>query len=168
MEEKDNNQTLDLARSRLETLDSKLDELLNSYGVPAKLSPNVDEIGRLLSISHLELKKMTAEECAEATYILRQASFKLRLEFNREVTRRDWANAQIDKAIAQDIQQQDKFMKYEQKRAACISSNSFAFKANELAIYAGARAQRIEGLSDKISDMARALNDLAISRKRVY
>ena len=167
MEAADNTQT-NLAKERLKDLDLRLDGILSSYGVLSDATPNADEFGRLLTLSHIELAKLTPEQCSEGAYILRQGAFTLQKEYNRERAREVWANAQIDKTVAEEMGQFDKYMRYEQKRALAIKQNSFAFKLNEIQVYAQSRAIRLESLSDKASDMARALNELSMSRRKVY
>ena len=165
--ENENNRETNLAKERLAQLDSTLDDLLKSYGIPPKTEPNSD-VPKLLNLSRLEINKMTAEECSEAAYMVRSFAFNLQKEYNREVTRVQWANAQIDKLVCKEIEQLDKFTKYEQKRALVVNNNTYTYKLQEIVTFASARAQRIQDLADKASDIARAFNEISMSRKRVY
>jgi hypothetical protein len=166
VEDKDNTET-NLAKQKLSKLDEILDELLKSYGISPLTSANSD-VTQLLSLSRLEVNKMTAEECSEASYMLRSFAFNLQKEYNREIARVHWANEQIDKVVCKEIEQFDKYAKYDQKRALAIANNSYAYRLNEISIYASARARRIESLADKASDIARAFNDISMSRRKVY
>lgn len=153
------------ADARLSQLDKILDEYEAGLGLPGMGFPEVEqEAQRLLTLSPAVLVKMTAVQCGEAAYCLRQFGFHLQRATNREQGRVSWAEESIKKAIAKSINQY-KGVSFDERKMQAVRDNDAASKLDSIRVHAKLRLERVSHLAIRVSEMAKSLESLQFSKK---
>lgn len=151
-------------KDQLKDYEAILDKYLNSIGADKFSYDNI--VLSVINMDYAQLSKLTNEECREYRFLLLQYVLFLQKEFNRNLSRKRWAEAHLDQIVArQQTNYQDKYMKYEAVRNKIISGDSSAQVLNLMIIHADGRLNELSGLSDRISDLSRALGDMAFRKQ---
>ncbi len=150
---------------RAEALDNLLAEYEERLGVGAVFHPEGEaESKRLVGMPPSQLHKMTAEECGEAAYTLRQFAYHLQKAANRELARVNWANESIRRVIA-TIVAHTRGASAEERRALAIREDDVATKYDVIRVLAQTRIDRLSFLGIRVSEMARSLEALQQTKR---
>ncbi len=112
------------------------------------------EAERLLSLSEIELDKMTADECAQAKYTVLQYALTIQKNINRAMAIKNWCERNINVIIAKEFGSLNEFMKMDIKRQTIININTYANRLAEIS-----EGQQI--VIDSLSYIAQASNSIA-------
>lgn len=143
--------------------DVLLDEYEKNLGLPKFEQRPEHEVTKYFGLSRDQIEKFAAADCAEIAFVLTDYAFYIGRAYNREVTRVNWAKAQIKQVIATDIGQQEGYG-YEEKSAKAIKANDVASKLYNISIYAQQRADRLSYLSASIKNLSEML--IAVQRSK--
>lgn len=138
-------------------VESELDAFETVNALPAKIPLEVEnEARRLIELSPVILKTMTASQCGEASYVLQQFSFFLQKAVNKEQSRITWAEENIKRVISSGINQVNG-KSYDERKIKAISQNDAAIKLDKVRVDAQLRLHRISFLSQKVESMAKSI-----------
>lgn len=91
------------------------------------------EVEKFLNISQAEIRRMSDEECGEASVILNQEATYVQLEINRLQADLNWCNGYIEFIIANNIDNTGgKYTPYEYRRVLAIKENDVAVKVQKI------------------------------------
>jgi hypothetical protein len=153
------------SQQRLDETDRLLDEYERTLGLPAAFDKEVErEATRLLNLSPSVLRKMSAQECGEAAFTLRQFSRHLQRSVNREQARVAWCEENIDAIIAKEVHKYAGASFVERKLKA-VRENEAAAKIDRLRVHAKLRVERVSFLAAKVGDEAEALKSLQFTKR---
>lgn len=155
--------------AKADSITSKLDKLLQQYeeGIGLPLAPENDEAARLLSLKGEDLRRMNSEECGEGAFLLRQRAYHVQREHNKEVGHANWCKDRIRELVADKVGSIKGFSYEERRAVACLPANNVAgWKMERLRIAAQLRADRLNFLATRISEMAKSLEDLSYSKRQ--
>jgi hypothetical protein len=147
--------------------DEILDEYEKSIGLP-KYNKNAlpeQELETYLTMDRSVLEKMTKDTCAEICYRLAQFGFHVQRSLNREQARFNWAENEIKRTIADEIQQY-KGYGYVEKALQAIKHNEKAAALDSIRIYAQQRIDRLSYLANGVKHLSDAIRTIEMNRVR--
>jgi hypothetical protein len=109
----------------------KVDELLNKFqatlGIKELGYKNADLAEKYLQATPEEIRKMSVDDCIEASIVLSQFAWFLQRTWNEENTHVNWSTAKLNRFVAAEG------MKYkapsaDERRYLCIINNEFGDK----------------------------------------
>jgi len=155
-------------QSPLDLKREKVTRLLERY--PAKLGLGVlrpsNEVERFLNMTTMEIRRMDAEECGEASVILNQAGTYIQLALNRLRADIDWCNKYIDWLVAKTIAQYGgKYTPFEYRRLLASKDNDVAIKLHKIASDAELQAKCIEYLPNQLRATSKSFSDLQQTKR---
>ncbi len=147
--------------------DNILDDYEKSIGLPKynKSALPEEELESYLTMDRQVLEKLTKEGCAEICYRLAQFGFHIQRTINREHARHNWAENEIKKTIADEIQQQ-KGYGYVEKSLQAIKHNERASALDSIRIYSQQRIDRLSYLAGGIKNLSDAVRTIEMNRVR--
>src|SRR5258708_1573069 len=85
----------------------KFDEALDKHDTSIGLVPSIfnDEVTPLLHMRREDISKLSADQCGENSYLLRQFGLHLQKSFNKEVAKVNWLDKKITEVICNEIGQ---------------------------------------------------------------
>jgi hypothetical protein len=154
--------------SPLDLKREKVAHLLERY--PAKVGLGVlqpaNEVERFLNMTTVALRKLSAEDCGEASVILNQASTYIQLELNRMRADIDWCNKYIDWLIAKNITQYGtKYTPFEYRRLLASQDNDVAMQLHKIVSDAELQAKCLEYLPTQLRATASSFADLQQTKR---
>jgi hypothetical protein len=131
-----------------QSLDERWEEVekaLKQFEVAVGLgSIGPTEVDKWLSISPQKLNKMSAEDCAEASYLLTQEATFVQSQINTLQSKIDWCNRKINSIIAPIIKNQiTRYMENELKRAYAVKQDDVAERLQQIANEASSYHSRL-------------------------
>lgn len=126
---------------------------------------NIEEVKGYLQMDRNELRALSAEDCGEISYIVCQLALEIQREVNKQNAMEKWANAQIDKTIADTISNY-KIYNYEGQRQAAIKDNEYARKCLEVKVNAGIRVVDLESMAYQVKNLGSILLDIRHTKTR--
>jgi hypothetical protein len=156
---------IDYAKQKLERINKALDEYEESKGL-IKYKPH-NEADRFINMKHSDMQKLTPDELGEAAILLAQFAYHIQRAFNEEVGRVNWAEDEVKRTIAGEVNQYQG-SSYEERKLLAIKENEYARKLDYIRSYAKARADRLGYLSSRMEFLAKMFSDLRQTKKREY
>ena len=131
-----------------QSLDERWDEVAKALqqfeGAVGLGSIGPTEVDKWLSISPQKLNKMSAEDCAEASYLLTQEATFVQSQINTLQSKIDWCNRKINSIIAPIIKNQiTRYMENELKRAYAVKQDDVAERLQQIANEASSYHSRL-------------------------
>ena len=153
------------AKEKLSFIDKILDDYEKQLGLPTCKSPGTEEeLQKYLSMGRDELEKLTPEAASSIMYRLSQYAFYLKRTYNVEKSRTIWAKQQLNHMISSQINNYDKYMKFEIKVALITKENTYAQSIQKILTYAEQRTCRIEQLADFIKNLGDSLRAMQMTK----
>jgi len=150
---------------------SKLEEVLRKYeeGIGLPPAPENDEAEFFLSLKKDQLRKLSAEECGEGAYLLKQRAYHIQRSLNIETSHLNWSESKIREAIAGAVGKCPGYS-YEERRAVAVTpaNNHYAHKLECIKVQIQLRLDRLNYLANRLSEMARALEELQQTKRRQH
>jgi len=138
-----------------------LDEYEQKLGLPQHSPPGTEqELEIYLNQDRTEIECLDATQCASLNYRLNQYAFYLQRCINLERCRFQWANAHLKETVAPQLQNYDKYMKYEVKVSLICKENSYAKKLQDIINHTEQRITRLDSLSYNLQALSKTLSDL--------
>lgn len=149
----------------MDQLDAVLDEYERGVGLPAHLNAEVEQEARaVLNMRPAELRKLTAVQCGEYAFLLRQFAAHVQRSCNRESARIRWADESIKKVIGKSVGQY-RGVSFEERKIQAVADNDAAQKLDRIRVNSALRVERLNYMATKVGDMADALKSLQFSKK---
>ena len=143
--------TMDKMKKALEVLDDYEKEI----GLPKHESPGTEEeLNNYFTWDRSMIEQLSAEALSACSYRLAQFSFYVQRESNRETARMKWAKHELDDAVVGQLDDYDKFMKFEMKVVAVCRDNSYANALRKIMNKAEQRVDRLTYLSSGIKNLS--------------
>lgn len=141
-------------------------ELISAYetslGLPQVVSPgSEEELQEYLSMDRDVIEKLSAEKSIAISVRLSQFSFYLQRSINRNKQIIMYANHELTKIIAGEIQQYDKYTKHEIKVYQIGKQNSAAAELLKIRSYA-------EQIVERLSELAGGIRNLSYAFSMVF
>lgn len=157
-------------KSTIEKLLETSDRLLDEYCILRGLSPDMtvaqNEAERYIKLSSGELKQLTADDCAEGSYLLESFAFYLQKEINIEQARLTWASKYLPMVVANEVDNY-KGYSYEERKHKVIKNDEAAKKMYAIQIHAEQRINRLNYLVNRISKLGDTLKELRLMRVNI-
>jgi len=154
----------DTASDQLKKLDSILDEYERSLGVPDFPDEfHDDSAKKYMTLSRLQIEKLTPAECAEAALLLGSLSFHMQRAYNREVARVNWAKQTLRSTVAG--REQSYSGSWESQFNQAVDEDGYLRKVMQIQKYAQQRADRLTYLASSIKNIGDIF--LAVQRTKV-
>lgn len=143
-------------------IEQRLNNYLDKIGLNIKKS-NVDEH---LNRDADELSKLSKEECDRSAVILTQYAIYLQKEHNRHLAKYNWAKDSLELVIGNCAKSYgDKYTKYEEKRAAIISSDSYASTLYNMMRDINTVINDLDNMTNRINNLAQRYADMSRGKK---
>ena len=126
---------------------------------------NIEEVKGFLQMDRNELRALSAEDCGEISYIVCQLALEIQREFNKQTAIEKWADAQINKTIADTITNY-KIYSYEGQRQAAIKDNEYARKCLEVKTNASIRVTDLQSMAYEVKNLGSILLDIRQTKTR--
>lgn len=152
------------ASEQLKKLDSILDEYERSLGISEFADQFQDDSAKkYMSLSRLQIEKLTPSECAEAALLLGALSFHMQRAYNREVARVNWAKQTLRSTISG--REQSYRGSWESQFNQAVNEDSYTRKMLAIQKYAQQRVDRLTYLASSIKNISDIF--LAVQRAKV-
>lgn len=145
------------AKEALAQLDKILDEYESKHGLPTA-APKT-EAEKYLTMSVDDLRHLNQEDTAYGAVALSLYGFHLQKLYNKEVSRFNWADASIRRAITSEVGQY-RAASADERKALAIKNNAYASKLEEIKINAQARIDRLAYIATKVELVAERYKEL--------
>ncbi len=144
-----------------------LDDYENQIGLPAHDAPgSEEELNDYFTWDRSMIEQLPAETLAACSYRLAQYSVYIQREANRETATMQWAKHELDDAVVGQLDDYDKFMKFEMKVVAICRDNSYANALRKIMIKAEQRVDRLTYLSTGIKNLSDNMKSATITKGR--
>jgi hypothetical protein len=152
------------ASDQLKKLDSVLDEYERSLGIPDFTDEFHDNSAKkYMSLSRVQIEKLTPVECTEAALLLGSLSFHMQRAYNREVARVNWAKQTLRSTVAG--REQSYRGSWESQFNQAVGEDGYTSKVMQIQKYAQQRADRLTYLASSIKNIGEIF--LAVQRTKV-
>ena len=113
------------------------------------------EVSKWTNITHLELVKLTPEECAEGAYLLCQEATFIQYQINSLQSKIDWCNRKINTIIAPIIKNQiTRYMENDLKRAYAVKQDDVAERLQQIVNEASSYHSRLSYIPNSLRSQA--------------
>ena len=151
--------------NRVDERITEVEALLLEYQRSLGLVPSIHnaDIGKYLNMSVEQIRKMSPEACAEASFAIAQQALYIQQEINKHNQRINWAKTNINMMVTQHIDQYgSKYTPFESRKLLAIKDNEYTSKLFELAI----RAQQIVDTLSYVPAKIKFVADMLSEYKR--
>lgn len=143
-------------------------QLLQSYPEQIKLGvlqPD-NETEKLLNLTRADLRRMTAEDCGEAAFILNRMATYIQLQYNQIQADIEWCQQNIDAIISRSVDKYgSQYLPYEYRRNLAIMQDDVAKKLQGIIVQAKLRLTSLSFLATQIHAQARSLENLQQTKR---
>jgi len=149
----------------LNSVSQQLDEveqLLSDYQKSLGLSQGIQELdaGKYLNLKIEQLRKMSPEECAEASFALAQQALHVQQETNKHMQRVNWAKTNINLLVIPHIDNYGgKYTPFESRKLLAIKDNEYTLKLFNLMIRAQQAVDTLAYVPSKIKFISDMLSE---------
>ena len=148
--------------NRVDERITEVEALLLEYQRSLGLVPSIHnaDIGKYLNMSVEQIRKMSPEQCAEASFALAQQALYVQQEINKHNQRINWAKTNINVIVTGTIDQYGgKFTPFESRKVLAIKDNDYASKLQELVVKAQQMVDTLAYIPAKIKFVADMLSE---------
>ena len=146
---------------RIQEVESLLLQYQKSLGIAPPL--HTSDIGKYLNMTIEQIRKMSPEECAEASFAIAQQALYVQQETNKHNQRINWAKTNINMMVTQHIDQYgSKYTPFESRKILAIKDNEYTSKLYELAT----RAQQVVDMLAYVPSKIKFIADMLSEYKR--
>lgn len=155
MDEQTKSKTLE---EQMELAHKLLDEFESIHNLTRPTVPNETE--EILNLTHPQLEKLGAVDCAEKAYQLAQYSYYIQRVHNKEAATLKWLKDKLDYFVASKWENYDSFTKYEIRGRLIARDNDVVTRLLKLISYSEQKIERLSFLGTTISKMSDKLENL--------
>tara|TARA_R100000008_G_C3519823_1_gene133352 strand:+ start:144 stop:647 length:504 start_codon:yes stop_codon:yes gene_type:complete len=149
---------LNAVEKRVEEVESLISEYQASLGLPTSFTNS--DLGQYLNLRIEQIRKMSPEQCAEASFALAQQALYVQQEINKHNQRINWAKTNINVIVTGTIDQYGgKFTPFESRKVLAIKDNDYASKLQELVVKAQQMVDTLAYIPAKIKFVADMLSE---------
>jgi hypothetical protein len=154
------------AQSKLDNVVKQIEVYLeNKRGLTQLKVHNYVE--KYINMPQEEMRRLEQSECAEAGLILTRYAGYVQECYNKELSRLNWAEAEIRRAITPELNQYNKaYQTYEERKALAIAGNEYTARLEELRTWAQTLVDRLAFMAQRIDAIARAYFNLQQSKRK--
>lgn len=145
------------AKERMLEIDELLDQYEVNVGLPKFQEQYNEDVSKYLNLTRVELAALSAQDCAEISFLLSKCSLHLTRAINRENGRVHWAGGSLTELIAKN--------KYNGFYEA-IKNDEAGMKLLKIKNYASHRAERLKYVATAVNRMADLLIELKRSKEK--
>lgn len=150
---------------RLKQFEDNLEQYSVSLGLNFIKYNNA--VQRAFDLSEQDIKNMDAAELGEISYFLSNYSLYIQKESNREIAKKNWASANLNKIVANNSSGFSQYMKYEEKVCNICNTNSAALELNKIIVACSTKIDELTGVADKLNSMAYRLDELHKTKRKM-
>ena len=157
--------------SKTPTIDEKhgeIQRMLRDYPEEIGLGvlKPINDTNRFMTMSIAEQRKLTAEECGEASIILNQSATYIQLAMNKLTADIYWCNTCIDWLIAHNVMSYGtQYTPFEYRKILAIRGNDVAEKLRSLIVQMELRIQELGYMPNKLISTADAFSKLQQTKR---
>lgn len=156
---------LESLNEKIKKVDAFLVKYAEEKGIFENKKLNIEEVKGYLQMDRNELRALSAEDCGEISYIVCQLALEIQREVNKQTAMEKWADAQINKAIADTITNY-KIYNYDGQKQAAIKDNEYARKCLEVKMNAAIRVTDLQDMAKEIKNLGSILLDIRYTKIR--
>ena len=145
---------------KLDELESGLDKYEEKIGLVVQ-----PRISQYLNVTNEQMKKMSVEELDEAAFDLANYGIYFQKEYNKHVSRVNWAEANIRAIVAKELGNVKAYSP-EERKAAVVNYNEHAAKLESVRIREQACVDRLNFINRRIDVLADRFSHLKESKQR--
>ena len=143
---------------RLEDVEKLLWEYQKSLGLNQGIQGT--DLGKYLNLKIEQLRKMSPEECAEASFALAQQALHVQQETNKHNQRINWAKTNINMMVTPHIDNYGgKYTSFESRKLLAIKDNEYTLKLFNLMVKAQQAVDMLAYVPSKIKFVADMLSE---------
>ncbi len=154
--------------NNLQDKHDKVQKLLQDYPIKVglgSLAPNND-VQKFLTVTQSEIRRMSAEECGEASVILNQAATYIQLEINRVQADIDWCEQYIHFLISDTIANcGSQYTPFEYRKEIAIKQNDVATKLKSIVVQAQLRLQVLSYMPNQLRATSLSFSNLQQTKR---
>jgi len=125
-----------------------------------------NEVERFLTMTSTELRRLSAEECGEASIIINQEATYIQLQLNMIKADINWCNKYIEWLIARTITQYGtKYTPFEYRRLLASRDNDVAMKLHQIIANAEAKAECLAYIPNQLTAAAKSFSELQQTKR---
>ena len=146
---------------------AKITDLLSKYtsSMGLNIRPS-NEVEHFLNLSQAELRKMTAEECGEASYIIAKAMTYIQLEINKLQADVNWCENYIQFLISKIIHTMGgQYTPFDYKRTLAIKQDDTAMEAHKVITQAKLRLDSLAFITNQLRAIALSFEGLQQTKR---
>jgi len=147
---------------------AKIARLLEEYVVKigiGKILPT-NEVEKYLNLTQPELRKMSAEDCGEAAYLIAKSMTYIQLEINRIQADINWCENFIQWTVAKIIQTVGgQYTPFDYKRTLAIQQNDATSAAHKAIVEAKLRIDAMAFITNQLRMVAQTLEGLQQTKR---
>jgi hypothetical protein len=152
---------------KLKEINEALDNFETNSGLPKMQSPGPEvELNEYLNMPREYLTKLSVEDLGEIMVRLNQFAFYLQRLQNKAQATLTGAEAYLKALVTPQLNQYDKYWKYEIKVEAIAKTDSSVQKLSQIVRKVKQRIERLNGLSYSIRNISESL--LAMQRGKIH
>lgn len=146
---------------------AKIERLIDEYtaSIGLKIRPS-SEVEKYLNLTQEEVRRMTAEECGEASYIIAKAMTFIQLEVNKVQADINWCESYIQFVVSKTIQNVGtQYMPFDYKKMIAIRQDDTAMQANKVIVEAKIKIDTLSFVSNQLRMVAQAFDGLQQTKR---
>lgn len=141
---------------------SHLDNFENIHNLATPYLPN--NALEALELTYDELTKLSADQCAQYSYILEQYSLYLQRIVNKESATLDWLTNQLDKLVCDKLTNYDQYTKHDIKIKLIAKENNVVNNLLQQINFTKQKLARLEYIPSAIKSISKALDSIKHSK----
>lgn len=148
---------------------SKVQKLLNDYPNKVGLGGLVasNDVQKFLTVTQSEIRRMSAEECGEASVVLNQSATYIQLEINRIQADIDWCEQYIHFLISESIANcGSQYTPFEYRKEIAIKQNDVATKLKSIVVQAQLRLQTLSYMPNQLRATSLSFSNLQQTKRQ--
>lgn len=119
-----------------------------------------EEIWEYIRLNREQMQKLSANDCAEIAFILRQQALFVQMKLNKITACTKSIMYDMDMMIAPQLREYDKFVKYEERRLLATRENDVLIKMSAQLNDLEQKKEALEYVGQRLENMSMSMNDI--------
>lgn len=156
------------SESKVDERLQEIENVLEDYEKGLGLHPTgtTEEASFIIGLNSEQLRKLSAEQCGEYSFILSQQSFYIQHQINKNNQRINWADSNIDAIIAGKVDNYGgKYTPFVDRKMMAICDNEYTKRLNEIKNKSQQVVSRLEYIPARINYMCKTLLELQQTKR---
>lgn len=131
-----------------------IDEYEKNLCLPTNIPPgDLAEIQKYMTMDKVAIESLDRNSAIAISIRLAQFALYFQRCINYEFAKQKWANAEINKAICEEIEQKNPYAKHEMKVAQIAKENTAVNELRQIAINAEQRVELLNNIANDVKNL---------------